>query len=201
MPSNTKDDKKLDNEFYKKTLRPDRQRSYKLLAKFIVKKAWPEVKSIVDYGCGAGWLLYYLKEYGPADVAGIEPNKAALSVMDKGIKPLVKFRTLKGYINLNRKYDMAICLEVAEHLDERYADRLVDNLTKNTDLVVFSAAPPGQGGWGHINEQPPEYWEEKFIIAGFKCNHLRTQQFRIYLSYKGAKKWYCKNITVFEREQ
>jgi 2-polyprenyl-3-methyl-5-hydroxy-6-metoxy-1,4-benzoquinol methylase len=200
MADNTKQDKELDTEFYQKTLRPDRQHSYKVIAKFINRIAWPEIKSVVDYGCGAGWILHYLKYYGVTDLVGVEPNKAALSVMDEGVASCVKFRTLKRNINLNRKFDLVVCLEVGEHIEDKFSDLLIDNITKHTNRLVFSAATPGQGGWGHINEQEFEYWEDKLIVAGFRCNRKATEQFRIYLENKGAKKWYRKNISVFERE-
>jgi len=198
--SNTKLNKQLDKTFYKKTLRPDRQQSYKLIAKFIKRITWPEINSIVDYGCGAGWNLHHLKFYGITDLVGIEPNRDALSVMDDDIKKCVSFRSLKRKINLDRKFDIALCIEVAEHLESKYADLIIENITRHSDLLIFSAATPDQGGWGHINEQPFEYWEAKLNKVGFYCNKETTAQFRTYLRAKGAKKWYCKNITVFERK-
>jgi hypothetical protein len=130
---------------------------------------------------------------------GIEPNRSALSVMDKGIKEHVVFRSLKRKINLNRRFDLAMCLEVAEHLEEKYTDLIIENITRHSDLLIFSAATPGQGGWGHVNEQPFEYWEEKLNAVSFYFNRKATAQFRTYLRGKGAKSWYRKNIAVFER--
>jgi SAM-dependent methyltransferase len=193
-------DKKLDDTFYQKTLRPDRQQSYKLIAKFITRIAWPhQAQSAVDYGCGAGWILRWLNHYGVTDLIGIEPNRAAASVMNPATKTWVEFRSLRRRINLDRKFDLAVCLEVGEHLEERYADLLVENITKSTDLLIFSAATPGQGGWGHVNEQPLEYWKEKLRLVGFLNLQSMTAKFRVYLENKGAKKWYCNNIAVFER--
>lgn len=193
-------DKQLDEEFYQKTLRPDRQKSYKLIAKFLTRIGWDhQIQSAVDYGCGAGWILYWLNYYGVTDFVGIEPNLAAASVMDPKTKIGVNFRSLRRRINLVRKFDLALCIEVGEHLEERYADLLVENITKHINLLIFSAATPGQGGWGHVNEQPFEYWEEKLNAADFHCNREKTAQFRVYLENKGAKKWYCNNIVVLER--
>ena len=126
-------DRKLDDTFYKKTLRPDRQQSYKLIAKYIKRTTWPETNSVVDYGCGAGWFLHWLNYYGVDVVRGIEPCADAASVRAVYIKSLsrpsvnyrmtpkvvdnIAQRSLKRKINLRRKFDLAMCIEVAEHIE------------------------------------------------------------------------------------
>lgn len=204
--------KPLDDTFYKKTLRPDRQQSYKLIAKYVKRQAYPKTKSVIDYGCGSGWFLHWLDYYGVKTVKGLEPCKDAASVRDvdvtvgdktyrmspRVVKNITR-RSLKRPIKLKRKFDLAMCIEVAEHIDEKYADLVVENITRHTNLLIFSAATPGQGGYGHINEQPFVYWEEKLNKAGFYFCAADTHDFREYLTKKNAKKWYCNNIAVFER--
>jgi 2-polyprenyl-3-methyl-5-hydroxy-6-metoxy-1,4-benzoquinol methylase len=204
--------KKINAEFYQKTLRPDRQQSYKLLAKWIKRLTYPEVTSVVDYGCGSGWLLHWLKSYGVPETVGVEPCKDAACVrnvtvdlgtatfkMNDAVVESIVTRSLKQRINLRRKFDLTLCIEVAEHIEEKYAATLIENITKHSDLLIFSAATPGQGGWGHVNEQPFEYWEEKLHAAGFNLNTVATNNFRDYLRTKKAKKWYVNNIAVFQR--
>ena len=70
-------------------------------------------------------------------------------------------------ITLGRRFDLALCLEVAEHLPPSGATTLVKELTELASVVVFSAAIPGQGGVGHLNERWPWYWKEKFAERGF----------------------------------
>jgi len=65
-------------------------------------------------------------------------------------------------------FDLVLCLEVAEHLPASAADALVWSVVTSGEVVLWSAAAPGQGGWEHINEQPPEYWIEKFAPHGFE---------------------------------
>jgi hypothetical protein len=44
---------------------------------------------------------------------------------------------------------------------------LVDNLVRHGDFILFSAAVPGQGGKGHINERPLGYWRDLFALRGY----------------------------------
>jgi hypothetical protein len=81
-------------------------------------------------------------------------------------------RDLENPIHLNKTYDLVISLEVAEHLSERAADTFVQSLVDAGKIILFAAAVPGQDGLGHINEQWPSYWENKFQQHGYKCYDL-----------------------------
>jgi SAM-dependent methyltransferase len=70
-------------------------------------------------------------------------------------------------------FDLAYCFEVAEHLPPSLGDRLVKYLCILAPVVVFTAASPGQGGTGHINEQPAEYWTQRFASAGYEAIPFR----------------------------
>ena len=192
--------KKLDEKFFRKTLREDRQRSYKAICSYIIKGIKPDLRSLVDYGCGAGWLLYYFKKFGISNVLGIEPNQEVLQVVGKSVKKNIKFLDLSKKIDLKQHFDLALNIEVIEHIDRKYEDIVLENITRHTNLLIFSAATPGQGGWGHINERPFKYWEKKLNLANFFCEKDKTQEFRQYLKKKKAKKWYVRNISVFRKE-
>jgi 2-polyprenyl-3-methyl-5-hydroxy-6-metoxy-1,4-benzoquinol methylase len=71
-------------------------------------------------------------------------------------------------LDLDQKFDLVISLEVAEHLPKTAADVFVDSVVRHGDVILFSAAIPFQGGNGHVNEQWPGYWAEKFALRGFK---------------------------------
>lgn len=64
-------------------------------------------------------------------------------------------------------FDLTISSEVAEHIDTQDTESYMDNLTSFSDVILFSAAIPGQGGVHHVNEQWPSYWIEKFKARGF----------------------------------
>ena len=77
---------------------------------------------------------------------------------------------------LERTFDLAQCLEVAEHLDPAASETLVDNLVAHAPIVVFSAAPPGQGGENHLNERPYEFWRDLFAARDYQLfDFLRPQ--------------------------
>jgi hypothetical protein len=69
--------------------------------------------------------------------------------------------------DIGRTFDLVLCIEVAEHLPARRADSFVADLCRLGPVVVFSAAVPGQGGYGHVNEQWPAYWFTPFESAGY----------------------------------
>lgn len=71
-------------------------------------------------------------------------------------------------------YRLAVSLDVAEHLPPQLGERLVETGTKAAPRVLFSAAPPGQGGQGHVNEHPKAYWLERFARHGYQLNEPAT---------------------------
>ena len=73
-------------------------------------------------------------------------------------------------------FDLAVCVEVAEHLRKHAAPTLVDALTLAAPVVLFSAATPGQGGHGHLNERPRAFWHALFGARNFvSIDCLRPQ--------------------------
>jgi hypothetical protein len=84
--------------------------------------------------------------------------------------PLFRHQDLTLPWVLNRRFDCALCLEVAEHLDPQYAELLIENLTAHADTIFFSAACPGQIGQHHVNCQWPAYWQKLFNARGYACD-------------------------------
>ena len=78
-------------------------------------------------------------------------------------------RDLSQRITIDSKYDLACCLEVAEHLPPERAGSFVEDLTKLAPVVLFSAAIPGQGGDNHVNEMWQHHWARLFAKNGFRA--------------------------------
>ena len=128
----------------------------------------PEMKiaSLLDVGAGHGawaaeWLAAGVKTVVAVDGDYVQADQLAI--------PKKNFRAhdLSTPLDLKKSFDLVQSLEVAEHLPEGKAELFVDNLTRHGDVILFSAAVPHQGGEHHVNEQPPEYWREKFASRGY----------------------------------
>lgn len=124
--------------------------------------------SLLDVGCGPGAWLRAASEMGVRDVCGIDGVDLPASelMIDKAH---FKHIDLETNWSLGRKFDLVLCLEVAEHLSEVAARILIQALTVHTDVVCFSAACPWQGGQHHVNLQWPAYWQRLFNEFGFRC--------------------------------
>ena len=150
----------------------------------------PAGKSIVDFGCGQGDWLLEARALGAATVLGLE----TYALEGGATLPIPSIAAdLTAPITLDRRFDIALCLEVGEHIDAVHAGRLVASLTQAAPVVLFSAAVPGQGGVGHINEQPPAYWNAKFRAHGFDCFDFRHE---IWADHN-IEPWYAMNVLAF----
>jgi SAM-dependent methyltransferase len=143
----------------------DGTRAARRVAPVIVSMFAPQ--SVVDVGCGIGQWLVPFQEAG-ADILGVDGDYVERS---KLMIPQEKFRAidLASRFSLGRTFDLAMSLEVGEHLPADVARQFVESLTALAPVVLFSAAVPGQGGTHHINEQWPSYWIGHFNDFGFEC--------------------------------
>lgn len=149
-----------DESFYKGT-NERRIISAEIVLPFIME-ALPAVHSAVDIGCGQGAWLSVLKKKGVGEIHGVDGEW----VKDGLVIPHKSFRAVNmesGNIEFDKRYDLAISLEVAEHLPPEAAANFVRSLVRASDFVLFSAAIPFQGGTNHINEQWPDYWSDLFL--------------------------------------
>jgi len=152
-------------------------------------------KSVVDFGCGLGTFLYTFKENGITDVLGLDGTWVDKNLQGKYLNASEFMECdLEKTIDLKKKYDLVITLEVAEHLAESAADTFVRNLTSAGQVVLFSAAIPMQGGQNHINEQWLAYWEDKFKGHGYKLYDIVRPM--IWDNPK-VSWWYKQNAVLF----
>jgi hypothetical protein len=133
----------------------------------LVLRRITDIKSAVDVGCGVGTWLSVLHNKGISDIRGLDGEWVDEKFL---IIPQHCFsrHDLRHPVRLDRKFDLAISLEVAEHIPEQDAENFVASLTSLADCILFSAAIPHQGGKGHVNEQWPDYWARKFEANGYK---------------------------------
>lgn len=126
-------------------------------------------ESIVDFGCGVGcWLKAFSDLNSKIEILGIDGDwLSGKKIMIPNENVLL--RDLEKNVVLEKKYDLAISLEVAEHLSAEHSDEFINNIVTASDVILFSAAIPQQGGTGHVNERWQSYWIEKMHLRGYVC--------------------------------
>lgn len=150
------------------------------------------ITNVVDFGCGTGTWLYAAKKLNAKQVLGIDGdyvNRDLLMIDKSEFQPF----DLEKPITLKQQFDLAISVEVAEHLHETTADQFVSSICASSDLVLFSAAHKNQGGDYHINEQPFSYWKQKFSDHGYQHIEIRT----FYCGDWEIESWYRENIGLY----
>ncbi|WP_051316175.1 methyltransferase domain-containing protein [Algoriphagus vanfongensis] len=155
-------------------------------------------KSVLDVGCGIGTWLSVAKDSGILDLLGVDGDYVDRALLSKYLmESEFESHDLTQPLELGRKYDLCICLEVAEHIPEYAANTLVDSLKKYSDVILFSAAIPGQGGQNHLNEKWPAYWAEKFSKNGYVFLDIIRP-----LIWNNSKVdfWYKQNIFLVVKE-
>jgi 2-polyprenyl-3-methyl-5-hydroxy-6-metoxy-1,4-benzoquinol methylase len=144
-------------------------------------------RTILDVGCGTGKTTVYLHQRGFATL-GVEGSAIAIRKTER--PDLIHQHDLRFALDLKRHFDLVWCFEVAEHIHPKYVDTFVDNLVRHSKVVALSAAPPGQGGEGHFNEQPQRYWEAKFADRGYALHSEWTAALR------EINEFYSENMMV-----
>ncbi|MGH9830485.1 MAG: SAM-dependent methyltransferase, partial [Blastocatellia bacterium] len=121
-------------------------------------------RSFLDAGCGIGRTVQYVAGK-QVECLGLEGSKVAID--SSPVKNLIQLVNLNHPVDLGRNVDLVWSYEVAEHIHPKYTDVFLETLSRHGDLIVMSAAQPGQGGAGHFNEQLPAYWIDRMKRKGF----------------------------------
>jgi SAM-dependent methyltransferase len=152
--------------------------------------------SVLDVGCGHGFWLQAFKRLGVDAVQGVDGPYAFGTKLVIAPEEFLA-HDLRTPLGLHKEFDLALCLEVIEHLPLKAGVRLVEEICTLAPAVLFSAAVPGQGGRDHIDEQPPWFWRQCFANSGF----LRFDALRPHLigDHRVAW-WYRQNLLLFVRQ-
>ena len=159
----------------------------------VVRSAF-DVQSVLDVGCAVASTLRAWQESGVGDVHGIDGDyvdRARLEIA----QPSFTAADLSRPIDLGRTFDLVESFEVAEHIPTSASETFVDTITRHSKgLVLFSAAPPGQGGEFHVNEQPYEFWRRLFAARGFEAFDYVRPAIK---DDKLVSYWYRYNIILY----
>jgi hypothetical protein len=152
-----------------------------------------DFKSVLDVGCGDGRWLKQCLEIGVETIVGVD---AVWTDMQRLLIPSANFltRDVAEKLELHRRFDLAISLEVAEHVAPEYSDQFVANLVAHSDCVLFSAAIPYQGGFRHINEHWQSYWAGIFDRNGYQAFDLLRKNL---WANESVHVWYKQNMLLY----
>jgi len=168
-------------------------------------EAFPWMTSMADVGAGTGAFSAEAKRRGHTVMACEHSRVARLFAQLQGVQahsfdlswvdPIQRH----GRPRAGGPIDLALCLEVGEHLPPELGNRLVRLLSELSPTVVFSAASPGQGGIGHINEQPKEYWLTRFEDRSLCFQGALTEQLKRGFATYGVSQFLVDNVMVLRR--
>lgn len=159
------------------------------------------INSIVDFGCGIGsyleaaFTLHHINK-----LKGYDISPAAKEFTPDFIQQFVEYTDCCNPMELD-KYDLVLSFETAEHIEPSGTDQFIRNLVsaKAPDgIILFSAAPPGQDGGGHINCQPKQFWIDKFAEHGLQVQEDFLKIICEAWPGLGAPDYICKNLLILK---
>ena len=166
----------------------------------VITAQFPQAQTFIDVGCGAGMFAAQLGRVGKSAMAcEYSPHGRAYAAKN-GVQARPFDLTTKPPTDITERFDVAYCFEIAEHMPPDLGLNLVDFLIEKGRTIVFTAAQPGQEGTGHINEQPREYWIERFVKAGATYDEAATKALSEAFAAAKVSHWFPDNVSVFRTE-
>ena len=121
-------------------------------------------RTVLDAGCGIGFLVEALRDRG-VEAWGLDVSERAISEVREDVRPYCRVGSVTD--ELERDYELVVCIEVLEHLPPRLAERAVGVFARHTGDVLFSSTPDDFREPSHVNVQPADYWVGLFARYGF----------------------------------
>jgi hypothetical protein len=152
-----------------------------------------DIKWIIDVGCGLGLYAQVIRDtWSYCDAVDGNPDTPTLtngkgSILDISVPQQI------------HDYDGVLCLEVGEHLPKEKEQIFLNNITNiRAKIVVLSWAIPGQGGDGHLNEQPNFYVSDEMKKRGYSIDYAATN----FLRMECTNCWWFKlSLMCFIRDE
>lgn len=161
----------------------------------------------LDVGCGTGIYIEEFNKQG-VETIGVDGNLATKTILNTS-QENVLYKDVRSPLGLNKKFDLVMCIELIEHIEEKYEEVLLHNLTQHTNkwlLLTTGEDTKGKDRY-HLNEKPVEYWIKKVTDLGFEYKEKETlelrQHFRKTLPRRFWRKktmllWFSELLLLFE---
>lgn len=144
---------------------------------------------IMDFGCGNGSYVFFLRDMG-FSVQGCDGNRNTPQLTSN----TCSIQDLSKAFDWGTQFDWSVCLEVGEHIPLERERTFLDNLAIHTRRgLILSWALPGQGGCGHLNEQPNDYVIERMASREFEYDEEESLKLRENTHWW----WFEKTLMVF----
>ena len=181
-------------DFYEHDVTANQAQSANDVADALVELFAPQ--TLIDIGCGNGLYLHALSQRNVWAI-GCDGSSHGVRLCPSDV--FVFRYDLKEPLVVNRRFDLCLCFEVAEHIPTKYSRNLVQSCSHTSDTVVFSSAQVGQGGTDHINEQPFEFWDALFKQEGFEEALKDTAALRHSFQERNVVHWLTNNARVYRK--
>jgi SAM-dependent methyltransferase len=135
---------------------------FSAIADRIVAELGP--RSVLDAGCGMGFLVEALRERG-VEAYGVDVSEYAIGQVHESVRDYCWTGSITD--PFPARYDLITCIEVLEHLPGDRGGAAIENLCRHCGDVLFSSTPNDFEEPTHANVRPPEYWVEEFGRRGF----------------------------------
>jgi len=157
------------------------------------------IRSVIDFGCGIGTYLETALKNGITDIKGFDiGGEYAKKYTSPEVQQFIKCADCTEPIN-TAKYDAVLSFETAEHIHPFGSGTFVRNITRSCGkMILFTAAPPGQDGCGHINLQPKQYWIDLFESFGVKYDPYLSKEIAQGWKEVGCPDYISGNLIIFE---
>jgi len=176
----------------------DRQygHSFAVMAATLVERYRPS--RVTDIGCGSGAFGAQLLRHGVREVFGFDQSADAVALAKEHRLTGADVLDVTTAARVPVTADVCTSFEVAEHVPGRYARHFCGLLAGAAPVVLMTAAPPGQGGHLHVNEQPAEYWIDLMDRSGMAYDVEATPALRE--AWRGrTAAHYHENLLAFRR--
>lgn len=182
----------MDNNYFQQIIHEETEQARRL-AEILIEMYHPA--TVADYGCATGLYLEPFADQG-IEVIGYDNAEPAIALTK--LPDQVHLIDLTQDLEL-KQTDLSISLEVLEHIEARDAVKVAGTIAKHSNILVFSAAHPGQGGEGHINCRTREYWEGVFNVYGLFLDQADTDRVIFHMISGYHMGWLPMNVMVLKR--